>query len=417
MRKTFFALAAASRTIRIHNGAARPMSSPRPFSAPSPRRLVLALGTSQLLSWGTAFYVPAVIAIPAAQDIGITPAAALGGFSWALLITGFCAPQVGRYIGRHGGRAPLAVSTLVLAAGLALMASAHGLIGWYAGWTLMGVGMALGLYDAAFATAGSLLGASVGPTITGITLIAGFASTVGWPAGSAMLPALGWRGTLLVYAAVQLVVNLPLLLATIPRGVLAEPRRAAAPPPAGRARRAMVVCMATFFSIRWFITSAVAANVLLLMGGLGLSIHQALIAAMLIGPGQVAGRVLEWVIAPWLGTMARARLGALLFPAGALLLLIGQPLSVYGFALLYGMSNGILTINRGTLPMLVLGPSGYAALLGWLAMPVLLAQAAAPSLTAPLVDTVPAATLFLAAAALAGVASALLLFLRPAPRD
>ncbi len=385
------------------------------MSPPSPRRLVFALGTNQLLSWATAFYVPAVIAGPAAQDIGITPAAALGGFSWALLITGFCAPQVGRHIGRHGGRAPLAASTLVLAAGLALMASAHGLVGWYAAWTLMGVGMALGLYDAAFATAGSLLGSAVGPTITGITLIAGFASTVGWPAGAAMLPALGWRGTLLVYAAVQLVLNLPLLLAAIPHGIVVEPRRPTVPPPAGRARRAMVACMATFFSIRWFITSAVAANVLLLMGGLGLGAHQALLAAMLIGPGQVAGRVLEWVLAPWLGTMARARLGALLFPAGALLLLTGQPLAVFGFALFYGMSNGILTINRGTLPMLVLGPSGYAALLGWLAVPVLLAQAAAPSLTAPLVDTLPADTLFLAAAALAAVASALLLFLRPAP--
>jgi hypothetical protein len=375
---------------------------------------VFALGVNQLLSWGTSFYVPAVIAAPAAVSIGATPAAVLGGFSWALLITGFCAPHVGRHIGRHGGRAPLAVSTVVLAAGLAAMAGAYGLAGWYFAWTLMGVGMALGLYDAAFATAGTLLGASVGSTITGITLIAGFASTVGWPTGSTMLPMLGWRGTLLTYAVMHLVVNLPLVLANIPRGVLAAPRRAEAPPPAGRARRAMVACMATFFSVRWFITSAIAANVLVLMGGLGLAPHEALIAAMLIGPGQVAGRVLEWAFAPWLGTLARARLGALLFPAGALLLLIGQPYAVFGFALLYGMSNGIMTINRGTLPMLVLGPQGYAALLGWLAVPVLLAQAAAPSLAAPLVGSMPADTLFLAAAALAGVATVLLLFLRPA---
>lgn len=384
------------------------------MSPPSPRRLVLALGTNQLLSWGTSFYVPAVIAAPAAAAIGATPAAVLGGFSWALLITGFCAPQVGRHIGRHGGRLPLAASTVVLAAGLAAMAGAHGLVGWYMAWTLMGVGMALGLYDAAFATAGTLLGTSVGPTITGITLIAGFASTVGWPTGVAMLPALGWRGTLLAYAAMHLLFNLPLVLASIPAGVLAEPRRAAVPPPAGRARRAMVACMATFFAVRWFITSAIAANVLLLMGGLGLEAHEALIAAMLIGPGQVAGRMLEWMLAPWLGTLARARLAALLFPAAAPLLLLGVPLAVFAFALLYGMSNGIMTINRGTLPMLVLGPQGYAALLGWLAVPVLLAQAAAPSLAAPLVGVVAADTLFLAAAGVAALASLLLLFLRPA---
>lgn len=97
-----------------------------------------------------------------------------------------------------------------------------------------------------------------------------------------------------------------------------------------------------------------------------------MIATMLIGPGQVAGRVADWLLAPRLGPLAWARVGALLFPTGALLLLVSGPAATFGFGGLDGMINGILTINRGTLPMLVLGPVGYARLLGWLAVLVLL---------------------------------------------
>jgi hypothetical protein len=133
---------------------------------------------------------------------------------------------------------------------------------------------------------------------------------------------------------------------------------------------------------------------------------------MLIGPGQVTGRLLEWRLASHIGVLWRARLGALLFPAGALLLLSGSPYAAFGFALLYGMSNGILTINRGTLPMLVFGPAGYAALLGWIALPVLLAQAAAPAMAAPFIAALPATGLLVGSGCVAGLAACLLLPLR-----
>jgi hypothetical protein len=133
---------------------------------------------------------------------------------------------------------------------------------------------------------------------------------------------------------------------------------------------------------------------------------------MLIGPGQVAGRLLEWMLAGRMGVLTRARLGALLFPAGALALGFNGPAAAVIFAVLYGMSNGILTVNRGTLPMLVLGAQGYAALLGWLALPVLLAQAAAPPLSAPLIGVLPAEGVLLLAGAVAFGAALLLLPLR-----
>ena len=372
------------------------------------------LGTSQLLSWATTFYLPAVVSDPAARDLHATHGAILGGFSWALLITGVCAPRVGKWIGRHGGRGALAASTIVFAAGLTILATAAGVPAWYAGWSVLGAGMAMGLYDAAFATAGVLLGTSVSPVITGVTLIAGFASTVGWPMGTALLGLAGWRGMLLAYAAGQLIVNLPLVIWAVPPGVFV-PREAVAEQSRSAAttsRRVAIICLASFFAVRWFLTSAIAAHVLQVMGGLGLSTREALVAAMLIGPGQVAGRLLEWSVVPWLGPLVCARLGALLFPAGALLLLAGGPVAVAGFALLYGMSNGILTVNRGTLPMLVLGPGGYAGLLGWLAVPVLLAQAVAPTASVPLIAALPSLDLLLLAAAIAAVVTGLLLPLK-----
>ncbi|MBN8905731.1 MAG: MFS transporter, partial [Rhodospirillales bacterium] len=360
------------------------------------RRLGLVLGINQTLSWGMTFYLPAVIGAPASESLGASGFATLGAFSWALLVTGICAPRVGRWIDRHGGRGAIAISIVVMAAGQILLALATGLPGWYLGWTVIGIGMALGLYDAAFATAGTLLGREAGPVITGITLLAGFASTVFWSLGALLLPMLGWRGLLLAYAGLMLLVNLPMTWALVPAGI-GPGRATTAAHAAGERRfdRVALVCLAGFFTLRWFITSAIAVHVLELLQGTGRDAGEAIAVAALIGPGQVAGRILEWVVGSRIGLLARARVGALLFPLGALLLPLGGAGAASGFALLYGMSNGILTINRGTLPLAMFGPQGYATLLGWLAVPVLLAQASAPTLTAPLVAALPPLNVFL----------------------
>lgn len=391
------------------------------MNLPGSRRLTIGLGTTQLISWATSFYMPAVIAAPAAADLGMSRFAILAGFSWALLAAGFCAPRVGRWIGSHGGRTPLAVGALAMALGLGLLAAAHGPALWYGGWTILGVGMALGLYDATFATLGGVLGAAAGPAITGVTLMGGFASSVGWPAGAFLVDAVGWRWTLLVYAAVQLAVNLPIVLVMVPARITP---RAAGPAKAnaaiGRSRHRALACLAGFFTIRWFVTSALAVAILPLLGGMGLTAGEAITASALIGPGQVVGRLIEFSAGGRFGLIGRAALGAILAPVGIVVLLWGGGVAGPApaaclFALLYGMSNGIMTINRGTLPLAIFGPDGYAALLGWLAVPVLLAQAAAPTLTAPLVTRLPSAEIFGAAGILAGVAVLLLLPLRPRP--
>ncbi len=381
----------------------------------SRRRLAVVLGLNQTMTWGMTFYLPAVIAGPAGRSIEASSFAILGAFTWALLVTGVLAPRVGRWIDRSGGRAPLAVSVVVTAIGQILLAAAPDLALWYVGWTVIGAGMACGLYDAAFATAGVLLGKDAGPAITGITLFAGFASTVFWSLGAALIGTLGWRDLLLLYASLQIAVNLPMVLLLLPHKTavpITVEHGDAAPGPV-QSRRLVAICLAGFFTIRWFITSAIAVNVLHLLQGIGLTLSEAVFVAALIGPGQVAGRILEWSIGSRLGLLLRARLGAMLFPAGAVALLAGGPISAVAFAVLYGMSNGILTINRGTLPLALLGARGYATLLGWLAVPVLLAQAISPTVTAPLVASLPALHVLLLAAGVAAIGAALLLPLQP----
>lgn len=374
-------------------------------------QLGAVLGVNQTLSWGMTFYLPAIVAGPAAESLGQTPFRVLGAFSWSLLVSAFFAPHVGRWIDRHGGRGSLLASVIVMAAGLAVLGVGQNLAFWFLGWTIIGAGMAMGLYDAAFATAGGLLGQDAGPVITGITLVAGFASTLFWTLGSLLIASLGWRGLLLAYAGGMLLVNLPMVWLLVPP---APPRPRSAdvngPRPPGHART--VALVAGFFAVRWFLTSAIAVNVLDLFRGIGLSAAEAIGIAALVGPSQVAGRIMEWLLGGRFGLLNRARVAALLYPLGAVLLLAGGPYAAAGFAVLYGMSNGIMTINRGTLPLALFGAQGYARILGWLAVPVQLAQAIAPSVTAPLVDMLTAQQVLLLSGAAAGVAALFLLPLR-----
>ncbi len=377
------------------------------------RRLGIVLGVNQLLTWGMSFYLPAILAGPAAAALGVEPVAVVAAFSWSLLVSGACAPRVGRWIDRNGGRGALLASILIIALGQVVLAAADSLAVWYVGWTVIGLGMSMGLYDAAFATVGALLRREAGPTITGITLVAGFASTAFWSLGAALIGPLGWRGLMLAYAGLMLCANLPMVWLLVPPAE-ARPRdtEAAHDAEGWRAGRMAAACLAGFFTLRWLITSAIAVHILNLMQGMGLSLAQAVLVGSLVGPGQVAGRILEWTVGARIGLLARARLGALLFPLGALALLAGGPVAAAAFALLYGMSNGILTINRGTLPLALFGPAGYATMLGWFAVPVQVGQALAPTLAAPLVATLPALHVLLLAGGMALLAASLLLPLR-----
>jgi hypothetical protein len=379
------------------------------ISAMTTRRMTVAIGFTQTLAWATTFYVPATMVGVASADLGVSPTVLLGGFSLALLVTGLMSPWVGRRIDRLGGRGVLAMSSVVTALGLCLMAAVPHAVGWYAAWVLVGVGMAMGLYDAAFGTVGRLLGAGAKPSIVGVTLMAGFASTIGWPAGTWLAAHVGWRVALGGYALLHVLVLLPIILIFVPTAEpveLVEKRDVAAAAPV--APRAFFL-LATYFTLRAAINAVVMVHALTILGGMGFGAAAAVWAATLIGPAQVGSRILDWFFGRGLDPMVTGVVSAVLLPAAVVALLAGLPAAA--FTLLYGLSNGILTINRGTLPLHVFGPEGYAALIGRLALPALLASAVAPTLVAPMIAAWPMPWVIAAVGAVSLLATGCLLAL------
>ena len=188
---------------------------------------VVALGSAQTLAWASSYYLPAVLATPIARDLGVAPAIVFAAFSVALLVSAALGPHAGRAIDRWGGRFVLAGTNLVFAAGLAALALAQGPWSLFLAWAVLGIGMGSGLYEAAFAALVRLYGTGSRGAITGITLIAGFASTVGWPLSALLESHVGWRGACFAWAALHLVVGIPLNL-SLPRADPAPPSPAPA---------------------------------------------------------------------------------------------------------------------------------------------------------------------------------------------
>ncbi|WP_373797722.1 MFS transporter [Achromobacter insuavis] len=345
-------------------------------------RVVGALGTAQTLAWASSYYLPAMLAAPMARDLGIPTAAVYAAFSGAMTVSALTGPGAGRLIDRHGG-VVLAATSVLFACGLALLGLAQGVWSMTAAWLVLGVAMGAGLYEAAFASLVRLYGHDARGAITGITLIAGFASTVGWPLSAWMDSHLGWRGACLGWAALHLLIGLP-LNAWLPKAAVrpaaaqrdaAPPAQAAAPPSqAGRA----TALLALVFAATWFISTAMATHLPRLLEHAGVGLPAAVAAGALIGPAQVAGRLFEFGLLRGVHPLRSARLAALAHPAGVAVLLAAGPVAAPAFTLLHGAGNGILTIAKGTLPLALFGPQGYGARQGWLMMPARIAQALAP---------------------------------------
>lgn len=385
-------------------------------AAPGATRAVVALGAAQTLAWASSYYLPAILAAPMARDLGLSPSWVFGSFSAALVLSALLGPAVGRAIDARGGRGVLAASNLVLAAGLALLAAAQGPGAMVSAWMVLGVGMAMGLYDAAFATLAGLYGRAARGPITGVTLIAGFASTVGWPLSALLDDALGWRGACLVWAGLHLALGLPMNRLLVPPAP--PPERAAAATAdedGGPAPRLAMALLAFVFAAAWFVTGAVAAHLPALLQAAGVAPASAIAAAALVGPAQVAARLAEFGLLRRFHPLVSARLATLGHPLGAAALAVfGGPAAV-AFAVLHGMGNGVLTIAKGTLPLAVFGPVGYGARQGLLSAPARLLQATAPFAFGLLLEGAGIGAALALSSALSLGALAALLALRAAP--
>lgn len=372
--------------------AARPARSHAPGAG-----LIIALGITQIVSWGSIYYLAALLMEPLRTALGVAQPVVVGAFSLSMLVSGLAAPWVGRHIDRHGGRGVMTAGSVMAVVLLALLSRVESVVALYALYLGLGLAMAGTLYPPAFAVVTQAFGGGYRRAITALTLFGGFASTVFWPLTTALIQALGWRNAVLALALINLLLCVPLHL-WLPRRVAhrADTSAPASPAPAdATAREALrspgFVLLALAFAGHALVISSIGVHLLALLTGRGMSATAAAAAAALIGPMQVLGRIGEMSISGRFSAVQVGRVITWFLPLSMLVLwsegvLRAEWLLLGLFALLYGVGNGAMTIVRGAVPAELFGRTHYGAISGALNGPAMIAGAAAPFVASLLLD-------------------------------
>ena len=355
-----------------------------------PWPVVWTLSVTQVISWGSMFYSLSVLLVPIEQELGWSRDAIIGAFSLSLLGAGLAALPVGMLIDRYGGRAVMGCGSLAGAALFALLSQVHTLSAFYAIWVGLGFAMSMTLYEPAFAVITASFGGSARKGITVLTLAGGFASTVFWPLTQFLVGEFGWRNAVLMLAAFNFLICAPLHALLLPP----SPRRppAAAHGAGGGAKHAVgpalgdivrtrsFLMLAVAFTANMLAFSALSVHLIPLLHEKGFSAADAVMLAALVGPMQVAGRIWEYTIGARLRATQVALIALGLFPVAIALLYFsgGTSLMVVAFIACYGVSNGIITIARGTIPAEIYGRERYGVVNGALSAPVLASRAVGP---------------------------------------
>ncbi|WP_051257713.1 MFS transporter [Desulfovibrio cuneatus] len=345
---------------------------------------IISLGCSQIIAWASSYYLPAVIAKPMANALGISLSCVYGAFSVALVVAALTAPFAGRCIDRFGGKKVLVLSNVLFAGGLLFLAHVQGLFSLYLAWACLGMAMGAGLYDMAFATVVRAYGIASSGIIAGITLLGGFASTVGWPLSHFLLEQFGWQNTLLVWACLHLAVALPCNMSL----VLPKRQSILCPNPQVVSHRKeetdksniIFILLAVTFACTTFSTTVMASHMPALLHLYGVTASASIVAGMLFGPAQVSARIVQLTLLRSCNPASVAFFAALVIPLGAVSLLVWGPGAALLVGIFHGLGNGTMTIIKGTLPLQIFGKEGYGQRQGWLFLPAGIVQACAPFL-------------------------------------
>ena len=377
--------------------------------------VICGLGITQIIGWGTTYYALGALSQDIAAETGWSTTLIFGAFSASLLLSGVVSRASGRLVDRKGGRLSMVAGSLLSALGLVLLGLFPHPITYVTGWLVLGIAMRFATYDAAFASLTQITGRDARRAISYLSLFGGLASTVFWPVSHYLALGIGWADTLLVYAALHILVCLPIHWAVL--GAAKGEREinheaAAAPASLGTAkRRKALVLFGAALALNGLVFSAISAHAVPLFSSLGFGGDEAVFMAALIGPSQVASRLGEILMGRRLSPMHLGLIAFGLLPL-AIALFAGLGFTWFAallFAVIYGASNGLVTIAKGAVPLMLFGPKGYGEVLGTLTAPSLFLNAAAPLLFAMMLGVMPAQTALLAAGASA-LASALAMF-------
>jgi MFS family permease len=359
---------------------------------------IMSLGVTQIISWGTTLYALGVLGKPIAADTGWSQSLVFGGLTVGLLVSGAVSASVGRFLDRRGGRLAMSVGSVLAAAGLMLLAQVRDPYGYLAAWAFLGLAMRLTLYDAAFAALVQVTPSRGRRAISYLTLFGGLASTVFWPIGHALNGAYGWRTTLVIFAAINLLVCLPLHLlglarretpeqAAYARATSSEPQHAGRPLE-GSTRIVAMVLFGAVAAASAVVIGALAVHLVPILEATGLAAAAAVFLASLKGMAQVGGRIWDLTLARKWHPLDVGRVSVALIPLAFAVLMAGGAnfWTALAFTLLFGVSNGLVTIMRGAVPLALFGAEGYGTVLGILATPYLVLAALAPAAFALVVE-------------------------------
>jgi MFS family permease len=350
---------------------------------------ICALGIAQIVSWGSLYYAFSFLIAPLMEAGDADKPTVFAAFSLGLLVCGLLSAPVGTLIDRVGGRGVMTAGSLAAAALLALLSQVHSVVALYGVWAGLGAVMAATLYDPAFAVITRLYATNYRRAITALTLFGGFASTVFWPLTQFLIAEMGWRDALLVLAALNLAICAPIHWAVLPpdgRSARVHVVRAAGQGAFRAALRMPVFYLLTIaFTGNALVFSATQVHLMSMLQAKNMSAASAALVGAMIGPMQVAGRVLELAFASRLAasTVGIIAMAFLPLSLGLLVVVTGVqwPL-LAAFAIIYGTGNGVMTIVRGAIPAELFGRDAYGAVNGAMAAPVIIAKAIGPLVAA-----------------------------------
>jgi MFS family permease len=346
-------------------------------------KLTLKLGIPQIITWGSGFYLPAILAVPISKELGIPTETFFWAFTISLLVSGLIGPRVGKAIDRLGGRRVLPFGNLAFAIGLSILALSTEPVFLFVAWIFMGIGSSMGNYDSAFATAVSFLGTKANRVIAGITVFAGFSSTISWPLTSLLNDNFSWQTAVWFWVVMHLLVAMPIHL-SIPK---VEPKEVA--DATGPIRKIiknrfrfdpLLLVFAVMFALEGFIVSSVNSTLPFMLGELGADAQLAIFAAAILGPSQVAARLLLVALDRYLTPMRVAAISILVHPAGVILLLVFEANAILPFVILHGIGVGLNPFIRGSLPLLFFGSESYGQRQGYVMMLSKIISALSPTL-------------------------------------
>ena len=351
---------------------------------------IFLIGIAQIMVWGGSFYLLSVLGRPIMDEMGWGREVVYGALSFSIFISALLLPYIGKLISKYEGKIILALSGVITALGMLILAFSTGLLSFYMAWLVLGIGMALGLYDTLFAVLGNYFGLHAKSTITTVTLISGFCTTTVWPLQAYMVSLVGWRETCLYWAIALVLIVWPIYYYCLPAKPVKD--QAKIPPKTSLVKmtlsKKIYSLMSTIFIITSIIVTVMSVQLIDILQEEGMSLAAAIAVSAVLGPSQVIARIFDLVI-KFNHPIKSLFLSIILVLCGLILLVVYPKYALFAI-IIYGAGNGLRSIVRGTLPLVLVKKEEYALVMGKLARPSLIAQALTPFIVGYMIDTLSA---------------------------